>query len=82
MDRERIAIVDSCESALAYNVGTFDRIAIANAAVDFPAPGGPAIMLTSPRRTEMLASLHDLNGIGITIAFLSMDLTARSSDLT
>ena len=66
---------------LAYRVGTRDLMAIAKATVDFPAPGGPAIMLTSPRRMEMWASVHDLNGMGIAIVCLSMDRTARSSAL-
>ena len=48
----RSAIVASCVSIDAYNVGTPDRTATDRARVDLPAPGGPAIIDTSPLRMD------------------------------
>ena len=56
-------------------------MAIANATVDLPAPGGPAIMLTSPRRILIWLSDQDLNGRGMTVLPWSMWRIALSSCL-
>ena len=54
IDSRRIAIVCAFVSAEMYRHGTFARNAIANASVDLPAPGVPAIMETSARRIMIL----------------------------
>jgi hypothetical protein len=54
---------------------------MANARVDFPDPGGPAIMDTSPLRMEIDLSDHDLNGIGMAMPPRLTLCIALSKDL-
>ena len=50
---KRIAIVCALVSAEKYNVGCFNLAAICNAIDDLPAPGVPAITVTSARLSIM-----------------------------
>ena len=65
IEYKRIAIVCALVSADRYSVGACIRNAKAKASVDLPAPGVPAIILTSARLNTIWFASNVLNTVGI-----------------